>query len=185
MTAAAVAALALLAAGAPEREILSVDPAASVVRFHVNHKLHEVDGASKSIEGKVVLEPDGRVLAMVRIPIASFDSGDANRDSHMRETLEAGRFPYVVFKGVSTAVALAAQGRTTPTLKGELEFHGVKQPVEVPVSVELGRDGSAKVKGKMRISLEAYRIERPSLLFVKLDDECAIELDLVLKRSGA
>lgn len=180
-----IAAVALLTAGSAEREVLSAEPGASVVRFHVDHKLHQVDGASHSVEGKAVVERDGRVLAMVRIPVASFESGDGNRDSHMRDALEASRFPYVVFKGVGQIAApLPARGQLTSVLKGELDFHGVKRAIEVPVSLELGPDGAAKVRGTMAVSLDAHRVERPSLLFVKLDDACTIRFELQMRRSS-
>jgi polyisoprenoid-binding protein YceI len=174
--------LALLVATQPAGKALSVDPAASAVRFHVVHKLHKVDGGSKAIEGKAVIGDDGKVLAMVRIPIASFDSGDANRDANMRETLEASRYPYVVFKGTTGLLMPVAYGKATPaTLEGELEFHGVRQPLQVPVTVEFGDDGSARVRGSLTISLDAFHVERPSLLFVKLDDACRIDVDLALR----
>lgn len=180
----ALAVLALLAA-APEQQALSVDPAASAVRYHLDHKMHSVDGRSSALEGKAVIASDGKVLAMVRIPVASFDSGDANRDSHMRETLDAGKHPFVVFKGVSSVLVPAAYGKAVPmTLQGELDFHGVSRPIAVPVSAEFGPDGSALVTGRMKVSLEAHRIERPSLLFVKVDDECAIEFSLKMRSDG-
>ena len=181
----AVAALALTLSAAAERQTLSIDPAASVVRFHLDHKMHKVDGRSAAVEGKAVIEPDGKVLAMVRIPVASFDSGDANRDSNMRETLDAGRFPFVVFKGVSSIVTPVAYGRSAPTtLRGELDFHGVKRPIDVPVSVEFQKDGSARVRGAMTVSLDAHRVERPSLLFIKVDDELKIAFDLTMRRDA-
>jgi polyisoprenoid-binding protein YceI len=181
----AVAALALALTAAGERQSLSVDPAASSVRFHLNHKMHKVDGRSAAVEGKAVIEPDGKVLAMIRIPVATFDSGDANRDANMRETLEAGRFPFVVFKGVSSIVTPVSYGSAAPTtLRGELEFHGVKRPVEVPVAVEFQKDGTAKVRGKLAVSLDAFQIERPSLLFVKVDDDCEIQFDLTMRREA-
>ncbi len=180
---AALAALALLLAGASEQQAYTVDAAQSTIRYHVNHKLHAADGRSSSIEGKAVIQPDGKVLAMVRVPVATFDSGDANRDANMRDTLEAGRFPFVVFKGVTSLVMPAALGMGIPTtLHGELEFHGVKQPVQVPATLQFASDGSARVTGSVKLSLDAYRIERPSLLMIKLDDACAIEFDLKLKR---
>jgi polyisoprenoid-binding protein YceI len=179
---AAVAALALLFAAA-DPQAYTVVPAQSAIRFHVHHKLHSSDGQSSSIEGKAVVQPDGKVLAMIRVPIASFDSGDANRDANMRDTLEVGRFPFVVFKGVTSLVMPAAQAKGIPTtIQGELEFHGVKQHVEVPATLQFAGDGSARVTGKMTLSLDSYRIERPSLLMIKLDDACAIEFDLKLKR---
>ena len=183
MLAALASALALASSATPQT--LSVDPSATVVRFHVNHKMHAVDGRPSAVEGKAVIEPGGRVLAMVRIPVASFDSGDSNRDAHMRETLHAGKHPFVVFKGVSSLLVPAAHGKAVPmTLEGELDFHGVTRPVAVPVSVEFAPDGSAVVTGRMKVSLEAHRIERPSLLFVKVDDECAIEFSLRMRRDG-
>jgi polyisoprenoid-binding protein YceI len=177
--------LALLLTAGAEPQVLTLDPAASTVGFHVNHKLHEVEGVSRGAEGKALLDADGQVRAMVRIPLQSFDSADANRDAHMLEVLQAGRFPNVVFKGVGTVTGATPGGAPVPvTLRGELDFHGVKRPVEVPVLVEFGRDGSVRVRGKMAVSLEAHQVERPSLLMRKLDDECTITFDLKLGRSG-
>jgi len=164
-------------------QVLAVSPAASAVRFHVNHKLHKVDGVSKSVEGKVLLEPDGKFRTMVRIPVATFDSGDSNRDGHMLEALEAGKFPYVVLKGVGEVPAVAPGRPVQAKLRGELEFHGVTRPVELPVDVEFQQGGGARVKGKLTVGLESFKIERPSLLLIKLDDECRIELDLTLGRA--
>jgi len=180
----ALATLSLLLAAGADRTVLAVVPAASPVSFHVNHKLHKVDGVSHGAEGKAVLEPDGQVRTMVRIPVQSFDSGDANRDSHMLETLEAGRHPYVVFKGVGTLPHPPSGKPAELRLRGELDFHGVKRPVEVPVTVELGADGTARVRGRLVVSLDAHGVQRPSLLMVKLDDECVVELDLKLGRDG-
>ncbi len=180
---AAVAALALLLAGAAGPQAYTVDPARSAIRFHVHHKLHSADGRSSSIEGKAIVQPDGKVLAMVRVPVASFDSGDANRDANMRDTLDASRHPFVVFKGVTSLVLPAASGEGIPTtMQGELQFHGVTQPVQVPVTLRFEPDGSATVAGKLSLSLDAYGIQRPSLLMIKLDDACAIEVDLKLNR---
>lgn len=179
-------AVALALLGASEPRALSVDPAASAIRFRVHHKMHDVDGRSREIEGKALIDADGSVRTMVRVPVATFDSGDANRDSNMRETLDVGQHPFVVFKGVTRVAQPAAQGKPIPTtLAGELDFHGVRRPVEVPVSVEFGPDGSVTVKGTLTISLEAFKVERPSLLFVKMDDACRVDIDLKLKAAGS
>jgi polyisoprenoid-binding protein YceI len=179
----ALAALAALALGASDPQSYTVDAAQSVIRFHVDHKLHATDGHSKSIEGKAVVQPDGKVLAMVRVPVATFDSGDANRDSNMRETLEASKHPFVVFKGMASLIMPAALGKPIDTkLQGELEFHGVKRQIEVPVTLQFANDGSALVKGKMTLSLDAYKIDRPSLLMIKLDDDARIEFELKLRK---
>lgn len=174
-------ALSLAVAAAPG-EAYVVDPAGSTVRFHLEHKLHKVDGRSSAIEGKAVVAPDGKVMAMVRIPVSSFDTGDANRDSHMRETLDVARFPHVVLKGVTSLTMPVAHGKPVETrLHGELDFHGVKQPLDVPVQISFAADGSAVARAKFPVSLDAHRIERPSLLFVKVDDQILLDVELKLK----
>ena len=159
-----------------------IDAAGSVVKFHLHHKMHEVHGRSSQIEGKALLGDDGKVMTMIRIPAGSFDTGDANRDSHMRETLDASKFPFVVFKGVTSFTIPVAHGKAIDTkLDGELEFHGVKQPLSVPAQVVLAADGSATVKAKFQVSLDAHKIERPSLLFIKTDENVQLDIELKLK----
>ena len=41
-----------------------------------------------------------------------------------------------------------------------------------------------KAEGKFQISLEAYKIERPSLLMVKVDDALDLETKFQLKEEG-
>ncbi len=177
-----VSAVAVLLASSLSAGAFVIDPAASVVKFHLHHKMHEVYGRSTQIEGKAVLGDDGKVMTMIRIPAASFDTGDANRDSHMRETLDASRFPFVVFKGVTSLTVPVAHGKAIDTkLEGELEFHGVKQPLSVPAQVVLGDDGSAVVKAKFPVSLDAHKIERPSLLFLKTDENVLMDVELKLR----
>lgn len=57
------------------------------------------------------------------------------------------------------------------------------QAVDVPAAVEFASDGSATVRGKMSVSLDAFEVARPSLLFVKIDDDCTIDFTLKLRRS--
>jgi YceI-like domain len=181
--------IALLLATAPAAgRTFTVDPAASSVTFHIVHKLHRVEGRTSALEGKAILDAEGKLLAMVRAPVASFDSGDRNRDTHMLETVEASRFPFVVFKGLGRleGALLPTSGKpvTVPvTLQGEVDFHGVKEAISVPIAVELGPDGTARAKGSFEIGLERHGIERPSLLFVKIDDACRIDVDLALREA--
>lgn len=160
---------------------LAADPAASALRYHVVHALHRVDAQSRAVEARAAVRADGLVQAMVRVPVTSFDSGNSNRDAHMAEVLEAGRLPHVVFRGV----ARLGPGLELPPapwwMEGELELHGVRKPVRVPLAVERQPDGALRVTGSFEISLDAFGIERPSLLFVKVEDACKVELDLLMR----
>lgn len=151
----------------------------SFVKYTLVHKAHTFVGtADKGVEGKVKLTGTTAQL-MVRIPVANFDSGNSNRDSNMRDVVEATKFPNVELKAVAEGVTPVASGSTKHTLKGKLTFHGVTNNVEVPVTVTWNGK-QAKVIGKFSISLEAYKIERPALLFVKVEDNLDIDVDLTI-----
>jgi polyisoprenoid-binding protein YceI len=159
------------------------DPATSRLTYHIVHKLHEVDAESRSVEARALLAPDGELQVMARAPVASFKSGDGNRDEHMLETVEAGKHPYVTFKGVSrVAPPTAFPATLSVTLEGELDFHGVRQPERVPITIALADASHAHVTGSFEISLDSFRVQRPSLLFVKIYDGCKIGVDINMRR---
>jgi polyisoprenoid-binding protein YceI len=171
----------LLTAALPSNGVLSVDPAGSTIRYTIVHKLHRVEGISHEMEAKAVVKDDGSVLAMVRAPVVSFRSGDGNRDEHMLEALDAGKFPYVVFKGIARLGAAHEVPAAGVPMEGALDLHGVTTPTKVPVSLVQQPDGSVRARGSFDVSLDAHRVQRPSLLFVKIDDACHIEFDLVMR----
>lgn len=164
----------------------SVHPQKSLLRYTVVHKFHTVHGESKQVQGKALLKADGTLQVMVRAPIGSFQSGDGNRDEHMRETLEEPKYRYVVYKGVArlSAATSALPAKLDVVLNGELDFHGRKRAEKVPVHVESNRPGHARATGHFVVSLDRYQIERPSLLLIKIDDACTIDFDFQLTEEG-
>jgi len=158
----------------------SVNPQKSELRYNIVHKFHKVNGVSKVVQGKALLKPDGTLQVMVRAPIGSFESGDGNRDEHMRETLEEPKYPYVTYKGVAKLASGTLPPKLDLVLDGQLEFHGRKHPEKVKVQLDNAGPNGAHAKGHFVVSLDRYQIERPSLLFIKIDDACAIDFDLQL-----
>jgi polyisoprenoid-binding protein YceI len=161
----------------PVEGTYSIDPAASSISYQVVHKLHKIDGTSRRAEGKARVLSDGKVQVMVRAPVESFDSGNANRDAHMKEVVEAARYPTVELK----AVAEPHKGPTR-TLLGQVTFHGVTLPLSVPVTVTTEGSGKLRARAQFDLSLDAAKIERPSLMFVKVEDALHVRADLVLTR---
>jgi polyisoprenoid-binding protein YceI len=173
----------LVAATLPSNATFNVDAAASTIRYTVVHKLHRVEGISHDMEGKVVVKEDGRVLTMVRVAVASFRSGDGNRDEHMLEAVQAGTYPFAVFKGIALLTATREVPAAPEAMEGEVEFHGIAKPAKVPVTLVAEPDGSIRVRGSFDVSLDAHSVERPSLLFVKIEDNCHIDFDLRMRKA--
>lgn len=186
----AALALALLAGAPPARAAepapldLAVRPG-STLSYRLVHKLHVVTGVSRAVEGKARLLSGGAVQVVVRSRVDAFDSGNGNRDAHMLEATEAARFPFVTLKAVGAlAPPEAYPARVEVRLTGELTFHGVSRPVEVPVSVAFASPREATVTASLPISLDAHGVERPSLLFVKVEDAVVVTASLTLAAEG-
>jgi polyisoprenoid-binding protein YceI len=161
----------------------AVDTAHSQAAYHLVHKMHEVTGVSKQCQGRARLA-DGKAQVMVRIPAQSFDSGNVNRDEHMKETVEAARFPNVELKALGEGITPPASfpSTTQAKLKGQLTFHGVPQLLELPVTLVWESPTRVRAQTKFNISLDAFKVERPSLMFIKVDDALELTADLLLTR---
>jgi len=163
--------------------VYKIDAAHSRLSYKIVHKFHEVVGVSKQVQAAVALKP-GEAQVQIRVPVKSFDSGNDNRDAHMKETVEAAKFPFVMLKGLAKGFALPAKLPATVStqLEGSLTFHGITHPIAVPVTVAIPDAAHLHVTTAFDVSLDAYKVERPSLMFIKIDDACHIEADLTLAR---
>jgi hypothetical protein len=112
--------------------------------------------------------------------VESFDSGNVNREEHMKETVEAARFPMVELKALGRlAPATSYPAKQSTTWKARVTFHGVSQDYELPVDVTLESAARVHALAHFTLSVEAFKIERPSLMFVKIDDGLTIDADVV------
>jgi polyisoprenoid-binding protein YceI len=159
---------------------LSVKADKSSVTYHIVHKFHKVDGVSKKVEGRVRLQGAGPTQVAIRVPVESFDSGNVNRDAHMKETVEQASFPNVEIKGVAEGIAIPTSFPATvqKVFHAQVTFHGVSQPIEIPVSIKFEAADRATATASFALSLDAFKVERPSLLFVKIDDALKIDASL-------
>jgi polyisoprenoid-binding protein YceI len=151
----------------------------SEVTYHLVHKLHRVDGVTKKVEGRAVILGDGKVQVEVRVPVASFDSGNVNRDAHMKEVTEAGKFPTLEVKAIGEGIK-PGETKTVPA-KAQIEFHGIKQMADIKVEISFDKEGNARAVTHFPISLDAFKVERPSLMFVKVNDDVNIDAKLAFK----
>lgn len=166
----------VLAAAPPEARLFSVGPQSSVT-YTLVHKLHEVKGTCRHIEGKGRVGPDGSVQVQLRTRVDCYDSGNGNRDAHMKEVTEESRFPYVEIKGAAPpgTVPANATGAVQVPLEGKIVFHGVEQPFKAVFQAAFNSPTHASVTGSFVISLESFHIERPQLMFVKVDDALTLQ----------
>ncbi len=148
---------------------------ASAVSYHLVHALHQVTGVSHALRGRVTLAGDRLATPMtLRLPLVSFESGNANRDANAAATLDVGRFPAAVlevrrFTETSRTALPGGAFAIVGEAVGQLGLHGVIRPVSVPLRARVAPEG-VTVDATFEVSLTAYQIPRPSLLFKPVDD---------------
>ena len=170
-----LALVALLLCAPPAGQLL--DLRKGTLTYTVVHRLHEVRATSHQVEGRALAQPDGTVKVQVRVRVATFDSGNSNRDEHMREATHEQSHPYAEVKGTMSGVTVPLQQPLETTLHGTVELNGEKQAQDVAVKLQPA-GGGVRATFAFPLSLEAFKVERPQLLFIKIDDRAVISGDL-------
>jgi hypothetical protein len=161
----------------------NLDAARSKVSYHLVHKLHEFTGVDDGqLQGKARINDDGTAQVQIVGQVKDFSSGNGNRDEHMMETVEAEKFPTVTVKAKMplSGQSGAVEGKATVAAN----LHGTTQTLDVPLRVQFKGD-SAHVTGEFNFSIEGFGIKRPTLLFVPINDDMKIAVDIWLSRAGS
>lgn len=124
----------------PEAGTWQVDPAHSSVEFSVRHLMvAKVKGRFTSFGGTVVIDDDPSQSSVeAHVGLASVDTGDEQRDAHLRSAdfFDVERYPEMTF--ASTAVRPDGEAWV---VTGDLSLHGVTRPVELQLELNgTGRD---------------------------------------------
>ena len=139
------------------------------LNYHGSHILHDWVGTSNDLKGRVFIDNDqSEYFVELNVPLRSFSSKNSNRDSNMLFATEALDYPTITFKSTSINIF-----KDSVKVVGNLSFHGVSKKIESTAKFQLSNDFSAK--GSFKINLSDYDIERPTLMFIKIDDEIKIE----------
>jgi polyisoprenoid-binding protein YceI len=114
-----------------------IDPAHSSAHFSVRHlMISKVRGSFKTISGSIELPESGAIPTAVNVVIdaASIDTGEAQRDGHLKSAdfFEVEKFPNLSF----TSTSVVKIDDESFDVKGDLEIHGVKQPVTIRTTIE-------------------------------------------------
>jgi polyisoprenoid-binding protein YceI len=122
----------------PEPGRWEIDPAHSIVRATARHlAMSQVEGRFTSFAGSVtVAEPVERSGVEVRIDAASIDTGNAERDAHLRSAdfLDVARFPVLTYR----SGRVLARDADRYLVEGRLTIRDITRDVPLEVSY-LGR----------------------------------------------
>ena len=156
-------------------KIVSVDTSNSWIQYTVDHTFHSATAVTHSFICNIDFNTETKQINKVAVAagVGTFDSKNSNRDSNAMEAVEALKFPSVKF--ISTSIAFA---ENKLAVKGNLTFHGITK--EISFNAERKNSGSGfMITGSFTVSLDEFKVERPSLLGMKIDDSILIEFKAV------
>lgn len=132
--------------------------------YTVKHLVKTVKGESHELKGKLVCEKENCEF-LVAIPSKSFVSSDSNRDLNMQTILEVTKFPLITVKGTFPEANLS---KPNFDIKSLVSFHGIEKEYVLNIK------NAASSSGHFTLLLEDHKVERPSLLMAKIDNEVPI-----------
>lgn len=170
--------LLLLASTAFAQELsekIFCDKSKSSITYSMRHPLHAWDGVSNEVTSVILSDKKREKISQVAVSvkIASFDSKNANRDSHTIEVTEALKFPLITFNSTSLE-----QNGSQIKIIGILSFHGFKKETTFEASSKIEK-GKLRVTGKFVVLMSEFGIKRPTLMAIATDDEIHIEFDVL------
>jgi polyisoprenoid-binding protein YceI len=136
----------------PERGVWTIDPAHTIVKARARHlAMSRIEGRFTEFSGTItVAEPVEASHVTVVIEAASIDTGNHDRDTHLRspDFLDVKRFPVLTYRSHGLTRLTDDQWR----LDGELTIRDITRPV--PLDVHYGGSG-ADPWGGTRMALTA------------------------------
>lgn len=150
----------------------------STLTYHVSHPLHQTDGVSHAARGKGVCH-DGQCDFLVAVAVKSFDSGDSNRDLHMRQVTKGAEFPMATVR-----TRLPENDSKAATIYADLEIQFAGQTAHYKqVAFHLTSQGSEiKIAGTIPATLSDFKIEPPTLLTLPVKNEIPIHVEMTWHR---
>jgi polyisoprenoid-binding protein YceI len=113
---------------------LAIDRSHSEVGFQVRHLLSKVRGRFNEFDGTIEFDESNPSASRIDVTIqaASIDTGEADRDNHLRtaDFFDIEKYPTLTFKSTS----VTPRGEGNYDVAGDLTIHGVTRPVTLPAS---------------------------------------------------
>jgi len=157
----------LITGASAQTKKIQADKKESYMTYKLTHPLHEIEATSKDINCWADLDPSAKTVShvYVQIDVTTFNSGNSNRDSHAMEVIDGISYPYVKFNSSNIS-----QNGDKIKVSGKLLFHGVTKDIVFDATPKW-EGNKLTVTGEFSISLTAFKIDRPALLLIPVNDD--------------
>ncbi|HEX7831597.1 MAG TPA: YceI family protein [Thermoanaerobaculia bacterium] len=143
---------------APATESWGIDKSHSTTTFKVRHMMANVVGQFRDFDANINVDRANLANSTVEFTIqaTSIDTGNTNRDEHLRSAdfFEVAKFPTITFKSTS----IKAKSKDSFDVTGDFTMHGVTKRITIPVTfLGFGKDGRGNEKAGLEIETTVNR----------------------------
>jgi len=150
----------------------------SKVEYSGRHPIHAFTGKSSSIMLLSDCDSSGDKCDLkFTVPVISLNSGNDNRDSNMLNYLEAFSYSGIILN-IEDFMIMEYDSKS---ISCAITIHGVTQTIDIPLTVKQKSPNQYRASSTFSILLEEFDIPRPKLLFIPIDNEIRIKVDLLIK----
>lgn len=142
------------------------------VTYAASYNLGRWEGSNTSVRGTVRWNPQtGEASGQVCVELGRFDSGNPLRDADARGVFDVNKYPQSCLD-----VERLTQAGEDAVLVGTLEISGTRRPVRI--AGKLTREGNTyRFTGGFNTSFSEWRLNPPSLLFLRVNDPVEVRLE--------
>ena len=146
----------------------------SLITYFGVHYLHKWEGSTSDVKGVVSYDKNiDQYECSISVPLSTFSSGNDNRDSNMLVYCRAFDFPNINFQSTSIKV-----NESTLEIEGIIEFAGEEKEIKTNAKLNSLDNNLFAIEGELDILLSEFKVERPSLLFVEIEDLVKIKYSI-------
>ncbi len=139
----------------------------------------DVDASYKTVNLATVTRPI--VAVQVVIPVKSLACG-GELDNNMRNTLNAKKYPYIVYKlsNYEIVAGTASASAFTAATQGTLTIAGSEHPVALTVKASRAADGVVSASGAQTIKMTDFGIKPPTFFLgtLRVGDELKVKFTM-------
>lgn len=167
---------------------LEIDAHRSTVVVHgraTGHRFHsKFSGLGGGLE--IPLESPNEATGSISLPMSKVDAGDFLRTAQIKRFLEPAKFPNATFalhalslgSAEEFAAALNGEREVGVEVTGTLSYRSRQVDLKAQARGTLSNDGRLRAICKFKLDLRTLHIEPPSFLFLKVNPEVDIEVEI-------
>lgn len=159
----------------------------NLVKFISKTPIESFEGITNQIDGYMYWEGDNltnKSQLYFEVNLDALDTGIGLRNRHMKENyLETFRYPYAQLNGKVIDEEKISDNKSKVTVDGEMFIHGVAKKITVQGTIEKNKP-SYRIQTDFIIKLSDYKIEIPSLMFMRISEDIKLVLDFYLREKN-